>query len=171
MYEGVEDELSVEEAEAYLVDPWEARRFVELTQVDSLAPAIGTAHGAFKFKGEPRLDLERLRLTAQLTGLPLVLHGASLVPPELVEKLQRYGGAAPGARGVPPEAIRRAIELGVAKVNVDTDLRIAFVAELRRQLAEHPERFDPRQLLGPAREAVCQAVRERMRLLGSSGRA
>jgi fructose-bisphosphate aldolase class II len=164
---GREDGVVVAEREAMLVDPTEAARFVAETGVDSLAPAIGTAHGAFKFKGEPKLDFARLERVKQVTGgLPLVLHGASSVPKDLVEKCTRYGIDVKGARGVPEPDLVRAIKLGVNKVNVDTDLRLAFAAEVRRVFSEEPKEFDPRHYLGRARDAVRELVEEKIDLFG-----
>ncbi|MBN2465291.1 class II fructose-1,6-bisphosphate aldolase [candidate division WOR-3 bacterium] len=162
---GREDNVAVAERDALLVDPDEAARFVTETGVDSLAPAIGTAHGAFKFKGEPKLDFERLAKVKRLTGgLPLVLHGASSVPPELVEKCGHYGLDVKGARGVPEPDLVRAIGLGVNKINVDTDLRLAFAAEVRHAFAEQPRDFDPRHYLGRARDAVTNLVEQKIEL-------
>jgi fructose-bisphosphate aldolase, class II len=164
---GREDGVIVAEREALLVDPAEAVRFAAETGVDSLAPAIGTAHGAFKFKGEPKLDFDRLRNVKEGTGgVPLVLHGASSVPQDLVEKCERYGMEVKGARGVPEQDLVRAIKLGVSKVNVDTDLRLAFAAELRRAFSEQPNDFDPRHYLGRARAAVRQLVEQKIGLFG-----
>lgn len=164
---GREDAVLVAEREALLVDPTEAARFVAQTGVDSLAPAIGTAHGAFKFKGEPKLDFDRLEKVKQVTGgLPLVLHGASSVPPQLIEKCERYGLNVKGARGVPGPDLVRAIKLGVNKVNVDTDLRLAFAAEVRRTFSEQPKEFDPRHYLGRARDAVRELVEQKIELFG-----
>lgn len=164
---GREDAVIVAEREALLVDPDEAARFVAETGVDSLAPAIGTAHGAFKFKGEPKLDFARLEKVKQVTGgLPLVLHGASSVPPELIEKCQRYGLDVKGARGVPEQDLTQAIRLGVNKINVDTDLRLAFAAEVRRAFSEQPKEFDPRHYLGRARDAVRELVERKIELFG-----
>jgi fructose-bisphosphate aldolase class II len=164
---GREDNVDVAERDALLVDPSEAAQFVRGTGVDSLAPAIGTAHGAFKFKGAPRLDFGRLEQVRQATaGLPLVLHGASSVPAELIEKSERYGLEVGGARGVPEEDLRRAIQLGVNKINVDTDLRLAFAAEVRRAFAERPGDFDPRHYLGRARDSVRELVQRKIDLFG-----
>jgi fructose-bisphosphate aldolase class II len=165
------EEKSVEEREALLTDPAQAEEFVRLTGVDSLAVSIGTSHGAYKFRGEPRLDFERLKLIRERVEVPLVLHGASSVPPWAVEKAGRYGAQLQGAKGIPEEHLRRAISLGIAKVNIDTDLRLAFTATVREVLATSPGEFDPRKILGPAREAMKEVVREKMRLFGSSGRA
>lgn len=145
---GTEDDISVADWEAMLTDPEEARYFVEQTGVDSLAIAIGTAHG--RYKGEPRLDFDRLARVRSLIRVPIVLHGSS---------------------GVPDEAIRRAISLGVRKVNIDTNIREAFVAAARRVIDAHPDEIDPRKILGPAREAATEIIREKIRLFGSSGKA
>lgn len=164
--QGVEDDVSVAERNAVLIDPEQAADFVRRTGVDSLAPAIGTSHGAFKFKGEPELDLDRLQQVKAATGgLPLVLHGASSVPADLRDRCVALGVRVAGAQGVPPSQLKDAIRLGVNKVNVDTDLRLAFMAGVRTELTEHPEQFDPRKYLGPARDAVQALVVERIRLL------
>jgi fructose-bisphosphate aldolase class II len=167
---GVE-EVSVEEKEAILTDPNAAREFVERTNVDALAVAIGTSHGAYKFKGKPKLDFQRLREIKERVGVPLVLHGASGVPAWIIEKATRYGAQLAGARGMPDESIKQAIRLGIAKINIDTDLRLAFTATVREVLAKAPTQFDPRKILGPAREAMREVVKTKMRLFGSSRKA
>jgi fructose-bisphosphate aldolase class II len=167
---GVE-EKTVEEKEAVLTDPDVARDFVKRTGVDALAVAIGTSHGAYKFKGEPKLDFERLKSINEKVDVPLVLHGASSVPPWIIEKAQKYGAELAGARGIPEEHIRKAISLGITKINIDTDLRLAFTATVREVLANSPKEFDPRKILGPAKEAMKEVVRGKMRLFGSSGKA
>ena len=167
---GVEDQISVSEKEAILTDPAEAAQFVEETGCDALAVAIGTSHGAYKFKGEPKLDFERLERIAQNVNTPLVLHGASSVIPDILEKAGRYGAKLPGAKGVPPEDIRKAVSLGITKVNIDTDLRLAFTAATREFLAEKPEVFDPRKILGAGKESMKEVVKAKMDLLGSSGK-
>ena len=154
-----------------LTDPIQAREFATITGIDALAPAVGTAHGTHKFKGEPRLDFERLREIKEETGMPLVLHGASGVYYEYVSEINAYGGELKGARGLPDEDLRKAIELGVNKVNTDTDLRLAFIATLRRLMEEERSVTDPRKLLGPAMEEVKEVVKRRIRLYGSSGMA
>ncbi|RLJ70964.1 fructose-bisphosphate aldolase [Hydrogenivirga caldilitoris] len=166
---GREDE--VESVEEVLVDPEQAKEFALGTGIDALAPAIGTAHGAFKFKGEPRLDFERLRRVKERTNLPLVLHGASGVYYEYVNEINMYGGELKGARGVPDDDVRRAIELGINKVNTDTDLRLAFISTLRRMMSEERRNVDPRKFLKPAMEEVKEVVKRRIRLYGSSGKA
>ena len=166
---GIED--NVVSRESVLVDPEEAKVFVEKTGVDFLAPAIGTSHGAFKFKGEAKLDFERLKKVKEYTNLPLVLHGASMVPEDKVELANKYGAEIKGAKGVPADALKKAIEFGINKVNVDTDLRITFMATLRKVLDEKRSEIDPRKLLGPGKEALVEVIRDRIRFLGSSGKA
>ncbi|WP_422446864.1 class II fructose-1,6-bisphosphate aldolase [Thermoanaerobacterium sp. DL9XJH110] len=170
---GIEDNVSVSDREATFTDPDQAVEFVERTGVDSLAVAIGTSHGAYKFKGEPRLDFERLeKLTKMLPGFPLVLHGASTVLPEFVELCNKYGGNIPGAKGVPEEMLKKAAGMGICKINIDTDLRLAMTASVRKYLAENPPEFDPRKYLGAAREAIKEMVKHKIRnVLGCSGRA
>lgn len=167
---GIEDKVSVDEREAFLTDPEEALEFVNRTGVHSLAIAIGTSHGAYKFKGEPKLDFERLRKISEKVEIPLVLHGASGVPAYVLEKAERFGAKLPGAKGIPDDAIKKAISLGIAKINIDTDLRLSFVGAIREVLNTHPDEFDPRKILGPAREAIMQTVQHKMRLFGSSGK-
>jgi fructose-bisphosphate aldolase class II len=145
---GTEDHVTVSDKEAMFTDPEEARYFVEKAPVDSLAVAIGTAHG--QYKGEPKLDFERLEIIRSLTGLPIVLHGSS---------------------GVPDEAITRAISLGVRKVNIDTNIREAFVWAMRKAMQDKPDEIDPRKILGPGRDAAVELIREKIRLFGSSGQA
>lgn len=161
---GVEDDIKVDARSATFTDPEEAREFVERTGVDSLAIAIGTSHGAYKFKGDPYLDFERLKkIHALLPNTPLVLHGASTVLPEFVKKCNEYGGNIPGAQGVPEEMIREAAKYGICKVNIDTDLRLAMTAEVRKLLIEKPEEFDPRKYLGPARDAIKAMVEHKIK--------
>ena len=153
--EGIEDAVNVSARNATFTVPEEAAEFAEKTGVDSLAVAIGTSHGAYKFKGEPYIDFERLEAINKLIpDTPLVLHGASTVLPEFVALCNKYGGNIPGAQGVPEEMIREAARHGVCKVNIDTDLRLAMTAEIRKYFVEHPEDFDPRKYLGPARDAI-----------------
>lgn len=167
---GVE-ESSVEEKEAILTDPDTADGFVERTGVDALAVAIGTSHGAYKFKSEAKLDFERLRLIREEVDVPLVLHGASSVPSWIIEKATKYGAELAGAKGIPEEHIKKAISLGIAKINIDTDLRLAFTATVREVLTNSPKEFDPRKILGPAKDAMKEVVKGKMRLFGSSGKA
>ena len=167
---GVE-ESTVEEKEAVLTDPNAAKEFVEKTGVDALAVAIGTSHGAYKFKAEPKLDFERLKLIKEKVHVPLVLHGASSVPQWIIEKAVKYGAELTGAKGIPEEHIKKAISSGIAKINIDTDLRLAFTATIREFLANSPKEFDPRKILGPAKEAMKEVVKGKMRLFRSSGKA
>ncbi|MBS7620794.1 class II fructose-1,6-bisphosphate aldolase [Candidatus Bathyarchaeota archaeon] len=167
---GVE-EKTVEEREAVLTDPEEAEEFVKLTGVDALAVSIGTSHGAYKFKGEPQLDFERLKQIRERVEAPLVLHGASSIPQWIIEKATKYGAELSGAKGIPEEHIRKAISLGITKINIDTDLRLAFTAAVREVLANSPKEFDPRKILGPAKEAMKEVIKAKMRLFGSSGKA
>ena len=169
---GIEDAVNVSAADAAFTDPAQAADFVEKTGVDSLAIAIGTSHGAYKFKGEPRLDFDRLvRVTELMPGFPIVLHGASSVPQYLVDRCNQYGGQIPGARGVPEEMLRKASTMGVAKINIDTDIRLAVTSTIRQVFTEQPEVFDPRTYLKPARQAIKEMVAHKMRdVLGSSGK-
>lgn len=161
---GVEDAVNVSTKDASYTDPDQAVEFVERTGVDSLAIAIGTSHGAYKFKGDPQLDFERLeKITKLLPNFPLVLHGASTVLPEFVKKCNEFGGKIDGAQGVPEDMLLRAGKLGVCKINIDTDLRLAMTAAIREYLALHPEHFDPRQYLGPARQAIQEMVQHKIK--------
>jgi len=169
---GIEDDIKVGVRSATFTDPEEAAEFVDKTGVDSLAIAIGTSHGAYKFKGEPYLDFERLKTIHKLIpNIPLVLHGASTVLPEFVARCNEFGGNIPGAQGVPEAMILEATKYGVCKVNIDTDLRLAMTAEIRRHFIEHPEDFDPRKYLGPARDAIQRMVAHKIKnVLNASGR-
>ena len=167
---GIEEKVSVSEKEAFLTDPKAAEEFVRRTGVHALAVAIGTSHGAYKFKGEAKLDFERLKEIAERVDIPLVLHGASGVPPSILEKAEKFGAKLPGAKGIPDDAIQKAISLGISKINIDTDLRLSFIGALREVLVTKPEEFDPRKILGPGREAIKQTVQSKMRLFGSSGK-
>lgn len=161
---GVEDAVKVNAKDASYTDPDQAVEFVEKTGVDSLAIAIGTSHGAYKFKGEPQLDFERLeKISKLLPNFPLVLHGASTVLPEFVKKCNDFGGELPGAQGVPEDMLFKAAKQGVCKINIDTDLRLAMTASVREHLATHPADFDPRQYLKPAREAIKKMVQHKMK--------
>jgi fructose-bisphosphate aldolase class II len=166
---GVE-EKTVEEKEAILTDPDAAKEFVQRTDVDALAVAVGTSHGAYKFKAEPKLDFDRLKLIREKVSVPLVLHGASSVPQWIIEKASKYGAELAGARGIPEEHIKKAISIGISKINIDTDLRLAFTATVREVLTNSPKEFDPRKILGPAKEAMKQVVKGKMQLFGSSGK-
>jgi fructose-bisphosphate aldolase class II len=167
---GVE-EKTVEEKDTILTDPNTAKEFVDRTGVDALAVAVGTSHGAYKFKAEPKLDFERLKTISKKVELPLVLHGASNVPTWIVEKAVKYGAQLEGARGIPEEHLKKAISLGIAKINIDTDLRLAFTATVREVLTNSPKEFDPRKILGPAKEAMKDVIKGKMHMFGSSGKA
>jgi fructose-bisphosphate aldolase, class II len=171
---GIEDNVSVSEKEAILTDPDEAARFVRETGCDSLAIAIGTSHGAYKFSGvgEPKLYFERLQeIQNKLPGYPLVLHGASSVLPELVDICNQHGGRLPGAKGVPEPAITKAAGMNVCKVNIDTDLRLAMTATIRAEFDRNPANFDPRNYLGPARETIKKVVAHKIDILGCANKA
>ena len=169
---GVEDAVKVAAADATYTDPDQAVEFVERTGVDSLAIAIGTSHGAYKFKGKPELDFARLeKITNLLPNFPLVLHGASTVLPEFVSLCNEYGGKIEGAQGCPEDMLLQAGKFGVCKINIDTDLRLAMTASIRKYLANNPGDFDPRQYLKPARQAIQDMVIHKMRnVLNSSNR-
>ena len=170
---GIEDEVNVSDADAMYTDPDQAKEFVERTGCDSLAIAIGTSHGAYKFKGEAKLRFDILaKIKEKIPNTPIVLHGASTVIPELVETCNKYGGNIPGAKGVPNEILNEASRLGVSKINVDTDLRLAMTASIRKVFAENPEAFDPRKYLLPAREKIQEVVEFKMKnVFGSSNKA
>jgi fructose-bisphosphate aldolase class II len=168
---GIEDNVSVSERDALFTDPDEAAEFVLKTGIDALAIAVGTSHGAYKFKGEPKLAFDRISAIAAKVDVPLVLHGASGVNKDHVEVANRFGSSLTGTRGVPDEAIREAVKRGICKVNIDTDMRIAFMAYLRKTLMEKPENIDPRKYLGAGREAIAEVVRHKIRLFGSEGKA
>lgn len=167
---GAEDTISVEDRDARLTDPKEAARFVRATKCDALAVAIGTKHGAFKFKGESKLDFDRLKHIAEAVDVPLVLHGASGVPANIKRICTQYGCEISSAKGVSDAAVKKAVTLGVRKVNVDTDLRLAFDAGIRKFLKERPEVIDPREILKPAKALMTKVVRYKMKMLGSSGK-
>ena len=170
---GIEDNINVSEKDAMFTDPAQAQEFVERTGVDSRAIAIGTSHGAYKFKGEARLQFDILEeVGRRLPGFPIVLHGASSVMPEYVEIINKFGGKMPGAKGVPEEMLRKAAGMAVCKINIDTDLRLAMTASIRQYMSEHPEHFDPRQYLKPARANIKEVVRHKLiNVLGCAGKA
>lgn len=169
---GVEDDVNVSANDAIFTDPEQAAEFVHLTGVDSLAIAIGTSHGAYKFKGTPYLDFDRLEKVGKLLpDFPIVLHGASSVLPEFVKKCNEFGGDIPGAQGVPEEMLRKAASMAVCKINIDTDLRLAMTATVREYLTKNPGEFDPRKYLGPARDAIKGMVQHKIKdVLSSSNR-
>jgi len=168
---GIEDNVNVAARDAFLTDPLEAQRFVRESACDALAIAVGTSHGAYKFKGKPVIDFTRISTIKKLLGIPLVLHGASSVDPESVATINKFGGKIEDAHGLDEQSYREAISRGINKVNIDTDLRLKWTAVIRKQLAEKPSEFDPRKLLGPARDAVREVIKEKIMLLGSAGKA
>ena len=168
---GIEDFVSVEEKDAHLTNPEEAAKFAKESGCDSLAVAIGTMHGAFKFKGKTHLDIDRLKKIAKLVKLPIVLHGASGVLEDVKEIAEHYGAKLGDARGVLDVDIKAAIRQGVAKINIDTDLRLAFTAGIREAISELPKVIDPRKLLEPSTLLMREVAMRKMKLFGSAGRA
>lgn len=170
---GIEDAVNVADEDAAFTDPAQVEEFVACTGIDSLAIAIGTSHGAFKFKGEPRLRFDILEeIEKRLPGFPIVLHGASSVVPEYVNIINECGGEISNAQGVPEDMLRKAASLAVCKINIDSDIRLAMTAAVRKHLAGNPSHFDPRQYLAPAREEVKQLVRHKIvNVLGCNGKA
>ena len=170
---GVEDDVNVADEDAKFTDPDQAKEFVEKTGCDSLAIAIGTSHGAYKFKGEAKLRFDILaKIKEKIPNTPIVLHGASTVIPELVNMCNEFGGNIPGAKGVPDEMLNQASKSGVSKINVDTDLRLAMTASIRKVFAEDPSAFDPRKYLTPARDLISETVEHKIRdVFGSSNKA
>lgn len=170
---GVEDEVNVSAADASYTRPEEVEEFVKRTGVDSLAIAIGTSHGAFKFKGEAKLRFDILEeVGKRLPGFPIVLHGASSVVPEYVELINKYGGSMAGAKGVPEDMLRKAASMAVCKINIDSDLRLAMTAKIRESLSLEPGNFDPRKYLAPARGAIKEIVEHKIvEVLGCNGKA
>ena len=172
---GVEDEVSVNAEDASYTNPDQVEDFVKRTGVDSLAIAIGTSHGAYKFKPgqKPQLRFDILEeVSKRLPGFPIVLHGASSVIPEFVEEINKYGGSMPDAIGIPEDMLRQAATMAVCKINIDSDLRLAMTAAIRKHFVEHPSDFDPRQYLKPAREAIEGMVEHKINtVLGCAGKA
>ncbi|MBR6740754.1 MAG: class II fructose-1,6-bisphosphate aldolase [Clostridia bacterium] len=169
---GIEDAVNVSAEDAQFTNPDEVQEFVERTGVDSLAIAIGTSHGAYKFKPgqKPRLRFDILEeIQNRLPGFPIVLHGASSVIPEFVEMINSNGGQMPDAIGIPEDMLRQAARMAVCKINIDSDLRLAMTASVRKYFNEHPDHFDPRQYLSPARTAIKGLVKHKIsNVLGSS---
>lgn len=168
---GIEDDVKVDDKEAFLTDPAEAERFVRQSGCHALAVAVGTSHGAYKFKHEPKLAMDKITEIKKRTGIALVLHGASGVSRELLDKAIKYGAELPGAMGVPDAAYKDAVARGINKINIDTDLRLAFMSSIRETFATKKSEFDPRKYLGPAKEAVKEQMRNKIRLFGSQGKA
>jgi fructose-bisphosphate aldolase class II len=172
---GIEEDvvgLSHEDVMKHLTDPDQVVEFVGKTGVDSLAVAIGTSHGAYKFKSEPKLAFDVVqKVQEKLPGFPLVMHGSSSVPKEFKDLINKYGGAMPDAVGVPESAISQAVKMAVCKVNIDTDLRMALTAKIREVFATKPGEFDPRNYLGPGRQAIKVMVQRKLHVLGCAGKA
>ena len=170
---GVEDDVKVSAEDSSYTHPDEVEEFATRIGCDSLAIAIGTSHGAFKFKGEPKLRFDILEdVSRRLPGFPIVLHGASSVIPEYVAMINQYGGKMDGAQGVPETMLRQAASMAVCKINIDSDLRLAFTGVIRKHLGEHPDHFDPRQYLSEARSALAGMVRHKIvNVLGCNGKA
>ena len=166
---GIED--GVGSGSIHLTDPEQAGQFVKDTGLDALAIAIGTSHGAYKFKGASNLTFDVLKKVRELIDIPLVLHGASSVPKELIDRVNKYGGKMPGATGVPMADLQKSITMGVSKINVDTDGRLAVTAAIREVFATKPEKFDPRDYLGPARDSLTQIIIGKMKDFGTAGHA
>lgn len=163
---GVEDDVNVSAEDSSYTDPAQVEEFVTRTGVDSLAIAIGTSHGAYKFKPgtKPQLRFDILEeVEKRLPGFPIVLHGSSSVMPEYVKIVNEYGGAMPDAIGVPEHMLKQASQMAVCKINIDSDLRLAMTASIRKHMAEHPDHFDPRQYLGDGRKAIQEVVSHKMR--------
>ena len=168
---GIEEHIEVDEKDAFLTDPDEAVQFVEETGVDYLAIAIGTSHGAYKGKGRPFIDHARIAKIGAMLSIPLVAHGSSGVPPEIVQRFRDSGGEIGEAFGIADDDLAQACQHGIAKVNVDTDLRLAFTVGVREVLQKNPKEFDPRKILGPARDLMAQLIEHKMKVLGSAGKA
>ena len=172
---GIEDDVNVHADDAQFTNPGEVEEFVTKTGVDSLAIAIGTSHGAYKFKPgqKPQLRFDILEeVSRRLPSFPIVLHGASSVPQDLVKVINQYGGQMPDAIGIPEDMLRKAASMAVCKINIDSDVRVAMTAAIRKYFAEHPDHFDPRQYLTPARTAVKDMVSHKINeVLGCAGKA
>jgi len=170
---GIEEHVKgVDDVAAHLTDPNQAVDFIKRSGCDSLALAIGTSHGAYKFKTAPKLAFDVIEKIHKLVpGYPLVMHGSSSVLQEFKDLINKYGGKMPDAMGVPEEAITKASKMGVCKINIDTDLRMALTAKIRQVFAEKPGEFDPRKYLAPGREAIKKMVKHKLRVLGCAGKA
>ena len=168
---GIEDLVKVKETESFYTDPEEAAVFVKETGGNALAISIGTAHGIEKSKKAIALDFKRLENIKESISIPLVLHGASSVPQALIKEINTHGGKVKKARGIPDAQIKKAVSLGISKVNTDTDVRLAFTAAVRKELSTNAELYDPRKILGPARERMKKEIIRKIRILGSNGKA
>lgn len=167
---GIEDFVSVKDRDTYFTDPAQAQDFIKQTHCDALAIAIGTSHGAYKFSGNSKLDFKRLEQIKQRVSIPLVLHGASGIPNNLKKMCLTYGCKIEQAKGIADAHIKRAVTLGINKINIDSDLRVAFDAGIRKFLAQHPEVIDPRNILTPAKELITKVVQQKMRIFGCAGK-
>ncbi len=168
---GIEDDIKVKKNEAIYTAPQEAKRFAHESGCDALAIAIGTSHGAYKFKGKPKLRIDILKEIAEIVKIPLVLHGASGVKIKWINRVNKFGGKLAHTRGVPDNLIKQAVKNGISKINTDTDLRIAFTAGVREFLIKNPEVFDPRKIIGFARDMMQQVVEDRIKIFGSKNKA
>jgi fructose-bisphosphate aldolase, class II len=168
---GIEEHVDVSAEDAFLTDPEEALEFIQRTGIDYLAVAIGTSHGAYKGKGRPFIDHARIEKIASLTPIPLVMHGASGVPTWLTERFKAAGGEIGDAAGIHDEDVSRSTQNGIGKVNIDTDLRLAFTTAVREVLNASPKEFDPRKILGPSKDLMKEIASHRMKVLGSAGKA
>ncbi len=172
---GIEEDVvgvSDDDISKHLADPNQVEEFVRKSGVDSLAVAIGTSHGAYKFKKEPKLAFDVLQEIAdKLPGFPLVMHGSSSVLREFVDLINKYGGKMPNAMGVPEDSVTKASKMAICKVNIDTDLRLALTAKIRQVFSEKPGEFDPRKYLGPGRQAIKEMVKHKLHVLGCAGKA
>jgi fructose-bisphosphate aldolase class II len=172
---GIEEDVvgvSEDDVSKHLADPNQVEEFVEKSGVDSLAVAIGTSHGAYKFKKEPKLAFDVIQeISEKLPGFPLVMHGSSSVLKEFKDLINKYGGDMPNAMGVPEDAVCEAAKMAVCNVNIDTDLRMALTAKIRQVFAEKPGEFDPRKYLGPGRAAIKEMVKHKLHVLGCAGKA
>ena len=167
-----EDVVGVDDVGKHVADPDQVQEFVEKSGCDSLAIACGTSHGAYKFKTAPKLAFDVIEeVQKRLPGFPLVMHGSSSVLKEFVDLINKYGGQMPNAMGVPEDMVSRASKMGMCKVNIDTDLRLALTAKIRQVFAEIPGEFDPRKYLGPGREAIKEMVKHKLHVLGCAGKA
>ena len=167
-----EDVVGVDDVSKHVADPNQVVEFVEKSGCDSLAVACGTSHGAYKFKTEPKLAFDVIQeIGEKLPGFPLVMHGSSSVLQEFIDLINKYGGNMPNAMGVPEESVSKAAKMGICKVNIDTDLRLALTAKIRQVFAEKPGEFDPRKYLGPGREAIKKMVKHKLHVLGCAGKA
>ena len=172
---GIEDGVNITEIDSFYTNPNQVEDFVNKTNVDSLAVAIGTSHGAYKFKPEQKAELRfdiLEKIEKKLPGFPIVLHGASSVIPEFVEEINKFGGKLGKASGIPESMLRKASKMSVCKINVDSDIRLAMTAKIRKSLFENPENFDPRKYLSPARDAIAAIVEHKIiNVLGSDHKA